>query len=75
MVVFVTHHDRLAGTTHAMFLIMLLESLQPHKYGRIFFWLCFFGPEGIVGDGVQAYRWRLICIESLGENGTRDQFD
>jgi hypothetical protein len=69
VVVLVADQDALTCPAHAMFLIVLFESLQAREYGGVFFWLAIFGTERVVAQRVEAYGLGLFCIEVLGEDG------
>jgi len=69
MVVFVADENSLAGAAHAMLYIMFFETLEARKDGGIFFWLGFFGAEGVVGEGVETDCFGLVVVEGFGEDG------
>lgn len=52
-----------------MSVVVLLQSLQTRKDRRIFFWLVFFGAEGVVAEREEADGARLICVERFGKDG------
>src|SRR4051812_3406601 len=63
MIVLMTDKNTLASSSHAIFVIVLFQSLQPSENGRIFFWLLGFGSKRILAQGIQSYRWRQVCCE------------
>ena len=69
MVVFVADQDALTCSSHAMFLVMLFESLQSRKHGGVFFRLAIFCSKGVIAERIQADGLGLICVEVLGKNG------
>lgn len=69
VVVLVADQDALTSSSHAVFLIVLLESLQPRKYRGIFLWLAILRPERVVAEWVQSNRLRLVRVEVFGERG------
>lgn len=48
MVVFVADEDSFAGSTHAVEDIVFFESFETGEHRGVFFWLRFFGAEGVV---------------------------
>jgi uncharacterized membrane-anchored protein len=69
VVVFVADQDALTCPSHAMFLVVLFESLQAREYGGVFFWLAIFRAECVVAQRVEAYSLGLFCVEVLGKDG------
>ena len=69
VVVFVADQDTLAGSAHAMFHVVLFQSLQACKHRRILFWLVLFGTEGVVAEREEADGGRLVCIEWFRNDG------
>ena len=69
VVVFVADQDTLAGSAHAMFHVVLFQSLQACKHRRILFWLVLFSTEGVVAKREEADGGRLVCIEWLWNDG------
>jgi hypothetical protein len=67
VIVLVADEDAFTGSTHAMFLVMFLQSLQTRKHRRIFLWLAIFRPECVVAEGIQPYRLWLVRVEVFGE--------
>jgi hypothetical protein len=67
VIVLVADEDTFTGSTHAMFRVVLLQSLQTRKHGRIFLWLAILRPECVVAERVQTYRFGLIRVEVFGE--------
>jgi len=67
MVVFVADEDSFAGSAHAVLLIVLFETFETGEDRGVFFWLGFFGAEGVVGEGVEADGFRLVAVEGFGE--------
>ena len=68
MIVFMADQDSLAGSTHAMFLVVLFQSLQTREHRGILLWLVLFGPEGVVAERVEADGRRLVCVKRLGNS-------
>lgn len=69
MVVFVTDEDPFAGSAHAMVLEVFFETAEAREDRGVFFWLGFFGAEGVVGEGVEPDGFGLVAIEGVGEEG------
>jgi hypothetical protein len=65
---FMADQDALAGSSHAVLDIVLLEALEACEDRGVFFRLGFFGAEGVVGQRVKAYSFGLIGVEGFGEN-------
>ena len=63
VVVLVTDQDALAGSAHAMFFVVLFQSLETRVHRRIFFRLVLFGAKGVVAEREKADGWRLVCVE------------
>ena len=69
MIVFMADQDSLAGSTHAMILVVLFQSLQACEHRGILLWLMLFGTKGVVAERVKADGRRLVCVERLGNGG------
>lgn len=69
MVVLVADKDSLAGSTHAMFVIVLFQPLQACEHGGVLFRLVLFRAEGVVAEREEADGRRLVCVECFGEDG------
>jgi hypothetical protein len=65
MVVLMAHQNALAGPSHSMLVVMLLESLQTCENRRIFFGLSIFGSKGVVAQRVEPDGLWLVRIEIL----------
>lgn len=63
VIVFMADQDSFAGSAHAMFHIMLFQSLQTCEYRGILFGLMLFGAESVVAEGEEANGGRLVCVE------------
>ena len=48
-------------------IIVLFEALEAREDGGVFFWLGFFGAEGVVGEGVEPDCFGLVAVEGFGE--------
>lgn len=68
MIVLVADQDSLAGAPHAVLDIVLFETLEAREDGGVFFWLGFFGAEGVVGEGVKADGFGLVGVEGDRED-------
>ena len=66
MVVLMADQDSLACSTHAIFLVVLFQSLQACEHRRILLWLVLFGPKGVVAERIEADGRRLVCVKRLG---------
>ena len=66
---FVTDEDSFAGSAHAVLVIVFFEALEACEDGGVFFWLRFFGAEGVIGEGEEADGFRLVAVEGFGELG------
>ena len=64
---FVADEDAFASAAHAVDIVVLFETLEACKDGGVFFWLGFFGAEGVVGEGVEADCFGLVAVEGVGE--------
>lgn len=67
MVVFVANEDSFAGSAHTVLFIVLFEAFEAREDGGVFFWLGFFGAEGVVGEGVEPNGFGLVAVERFGE--------
>lgn len=63
MIVFMADQDSLAGSAHAMFLVVLFQSLQACEHRGILLWLVLFRTEGVIAERVQADSRGLVCVE------------
>ena len=68
VIVFVADQDALAGSAHAMFDVVLFQSLQTCKHRGVLFWLVLFGTERIIAEREEANSLRLICVECFGKD-------
>lgn len=68
VVVFVADENSFAGSSHAVLDIVLFEALQACEDRGVFFRLGFFGTEGVVREGVEAYCFGLIGVKGLGKD-------
>ena len=68
VIVFMADEDSLASSTHAMLLVVLLQSPQARENRGILLWLVLFSPEGVVAERVETNCRRLIGIERLGND-------
>ena len=58
MIVLVADQDTLASTAHAMFFVVLFQSLQTRQHRRVLFWLLLFGAKGVIAEREEADgRW------------------
>ena len=64
---FVTDEDSFAGSAHAVLVIVFFEALEACEDGGVFFWLRFFGAEGVIGEGEEADCFGLVAVEGFGE--------
>lgn len=48
MVVFVADEDAFASSAHAVVYVVFFEAFETREDGGVFFWLGFFGAEGVV---------------------------
>jgi hypothetical protein len=69
VVMLMADEDALAGTSHTMFHIVLLQPLKTCEDGGIFFGLGLFSAECVVGEGVEADGLRLVVVEGFGKDG------
>jgi hypothetical protein len=67
VIVLVADEDAFTGSTHAVFRVMLFQSLQARKHGRVFLRLAILCPECVVAERVQTYRFRLVRVEVFGK--------
>ena len=70
VVVFVADEDCLAGAPHAMLVVVCLEALETREHRGVFFGLCFFGAEGVVGERVETDSLWLVGVEGERYYGT-----
>ena len=52
VVVLVTDEDALAGSSHAMLLIVVLKAPESCSNGGVFFWLSFLGAKSVVAEWI-----------------------
>lgn len=69
VVVLVANEDALAGSSHAMLFVMLLEPLESSHDRRVLLRLCLLDTERVVGQRVQADGLGLIGLEWEGDDG------
>jgi hypothetical protein len=69
VVVFVADEDAFAGPPHTVLGVVFFEALEACEDGGVFFWLGFFGAEGVVGERVEADCFGLVSVEGVGEEG------
>lgn len=69
MIVLVADEDAFAGAAHAVVDVVFFEALEAGEDGGVFFWLGFFGAEGVVGERVEADGFGLVAVEGVGEEG------
>jgi len=67
--VLVADKDAFAGTAHTVLDIVLFETLETSEDGGVFFWLGFFGAEGVVRERVKTNCFRLVVIKGFREYG------
>ena len=70
VVVLVADQDALAGSAHAMFHVVLFQSLQTGEHRGVFFRLMLFGTESVVAQREEAYSRRLIGVERFRDDGS-----
>ena len=66
MVVLVADEDAFARPSHAMLLVVFLQTFQTGKHRRVFFRLRLLGAESVVAEREQADRFWLIVGEGFG---------
>lgn len=54
MIVFVADEDTLAGSAHAMLLVMLFKPLETCYDRGVFLWLLLFSAKCVIGERVKA---------------------
>lgn len=69
MVVLVADEDTFAGAAHTMRDIVLFETFEAREDRGVFFGLCLFRAECVVGEGVETDCFWLIGVEGEGESG------
>ena len=70
VVVLVADEDALAGPSHSVLVIVLLEPLQSCEDRWVFFWLRLLGAERVVAQRIKAYSLGLVRIEVQGLDRT-----
>jgi len=73
VIVLMADKDRFARPSHAIPVVVFLQSLQSRLHGRIFLWLDFFRRKCVVADRVQPDCLWLVCIEIRGCDRTVDE--
>jgi len=63
VIVLMTDENALTRPSHAILLVMFLESLQSGKNRGVFFGLCLFCAKGVVAERVQTNSPGLVSIE------------
>lgn len=66
VIVLMADEDALAGSTHAMLIVVLFQSLQASEHRGVFFRLVLFGAEGVVAKREETDGGRLVCVECFG---------
>ena len=70
VVVLVADENPFAGPSHAMLVVVFFQAPEPCKDRGVFFWLVFFGAEGVVAEGIEANGFGLVGVEGFWEYGT-----
>ena len=70
VIMLVADQNSFARPSHAILMVVLFQSLQSCRDGRVLFWLVFFGAKGVIAEWEQADGFRLVGVECFWEDGT-----